>query len=402
MKDSKIYNFSIILMLVVFSIPSSIIFATELDSTNYKLVGVTATSGGGLGDSTNYSLMTAAGEISANPSNYSTNYKLNQDPSANFVANIPSIQCFETDTNGTTNCTSGPAELLSGGMTAICGSQGCYDKARFEINPMSNPTDTLYSVQISTDNFVSDIKCIDGSTFIPKSSSCNINDFRTESYWENETFNVKGLDSDTQYYLRITALHGDFTQSDYSKINSATTSEGYIFFDIDIASSSGITTESASPYSIAFSGSQQLIPGAAATTSSSLIWLDLDSSASGGVAVIQFGKYGGLYSSTTSQTILSNTENLDNPSEEGFGLQSYYIDYDDSSSFYGNLAATTNYAGTINTVGAVSTTANKIYQGDGPIVGGRIGIYVKARAGTNRSTATDYSEEIYFTIVPMY
>lgn len=395
--------FTIFLVYVSFLLLSTATLAEELDSTNYKLVGVTTTPGGGLGDSSNYSLMTTTGEISANPRTYSTNYRLNQDPSANFLAAQPSIQCFETDTDGTTNCTSGPSELLTGGMVAICGPGGCYDKARFEIEPNSNPSDTLYSIQISEDNFSSDIMCINGSTFRPKSlATCDINDFRTETYWEDETFNIQGLETNTQYYIRITALHGDFTQSDFSTISSATTAPGSIEFDIDIANSGGTGSETDAPYNISFTGAQQLIAGAAPTTSSNLIWLDIISSASGGVSVIQFGKYGGLYSPTTTQTILSENKDLDDPLDEGFGLQSYYIDYDDSSPFYGELTAMSNYSGTVNEVGEISTTAKKTYQGDGPIVNGRLGLYVKAKAGVDKVSASDYTEEIYFILVPLY
>jgi hypothetical protein len=86
---------------------------------------------------------------------------------------------------------------------------------------------------------------------------------------------------------------------------------------------------------------------------------------------------------------------------EGFGLQSYYIDYD-TSAYLGNLTAEANYAGGINSVGVVSTTANKIYDGDGPIQNGRVGMYLIAKAGTDKTPATDYSEEIYFILVPRY
>ena len=43
-----------------------------------------------------------------------------------------------------------------------------------------------------------------------------------------------------------------------------------------------------------------------------------------------------------------------------------------------------------------------IYNGDGPINDGRMGMYVKARAGASRTASSDYSEEIYFVIVPRY
>jgi hypothetical protein len=77
-------------------------------------------------------------------------------------------------------------------MVSLCGATGCYNKARFEINGYSNPQDTLYGIQISEDNFASDVRCISGSTFMPTSlSNCDINDFRTQEYWEEEDFNIK-------------------------------------------------------------------------------------------------------------------------------------------------------------------------------------------------------------------
>ena len=400
MKTANIMKFVLISGISI-SLAQSV-FATDLDSGNYKIVGATTSTGGGLLDSVSgsYSLINSIGNISADPRNYSTNYRLHQDPSVNFLAAQPGVQCFEATTDGYTSCLSGPAEL-SGGMVALCGVGGCYDKARFEILNNGNPSDTLYSVAISTDNFVSNAEYIDGATFKPESiATHDINDFRTKLYWETEVFNLKGLVAGTTYYIEVTALSGDFTQSDYSKAASTTTGNGSLSFDIDIAPSNGTTAETTSPYTISFSNSDDLMAGAAATTASNLIWLDIGSNSSGGVAVIQFGKNGGLYSPTTSQTIASANANLDTVTE-GFGLQDFYL-YNDSSTFLGNLSTTSSYSGSLNTVGAVSTTANKIFDGDGPIQGGRAGLYLIARAGTDKNPATDYSENIYFILVPRY
>jgi hypothetical protein len=218
---------------------------------------------------------------------------------------------------------------------------------------------------------------------------------------ENEIFNIKGLQPDTTYYIRVTALHGDFTQSDYSLTAMATTSAAYLFFDIDIATNSGYSAETSPPYSITFSGDNRLIPGAPAATASSLIWLDVESSSSGGVAIIQSGQYGGLYSPTTSEIILSTNMDLDPAGTEGFGLQNYYIDYE-SSPFLGEITAMINYSGIGNNVGEVSTEGRKIYDGNGPINTGRMALYLKARAGEGRTPATDYSEYINFVLVPRY
>ncbi|HRY22205.1 MAG TPA: hypothetical protein P5311_00330 [Candidatus Dojkabacteria bacterium] len=641
----KLPNLSILLLQTILTVIFPIsTFAYEVGSTNYKLTGVTTSGLGGIFESANYNLLSNTGQISADPRNYSTSYRINQGPSEAFRAAQVNIQCFETDTDGTTDCTSGPTELLSGGMVALCGGTGCYDRARFEIEPYTNPDDALYTIQISTDNFSSDIKCINASTFYPQElSSCDINDFRSETFWEDEDFNILGLQADTTYYIRVSALHGDFTQSEYSQISSTTTSTPYLFFDIDIATQQGgmttvpvtegrvlhfdattitgasdndpITTwedisdtgndasqgtssrrpiykesafnnlpalefdpsnltsltasspasmgnqytafaavypytqtgtgdfstygftimatttryalwfllrqgeikhyaysgstgtygltsganapnnsgsivtadatinttdganiyldsslevthtpannpwegafcigdlrngrnigfdgligeviiynttlsteerslveqylgekwlgwsptsgnyaESSPPYSVSFSGDGRLIAGAGAVTAPTLIWMDLDSSSMGGSAIIQRGEYGGLYSPTTTETITSSNLDLDGVLAEGFGLQNYFINYE-SSTYLGTITTTTNYSGSGNVVGEVLTDARKIYEANGPINNGRMGLYLKARASESRTPGTDYSEFITFVSVPRY
>ena len=283
MKSANIFKTVSLLLIIVLS-STVYVFAEDLDSTNYKIVGAKTATGGGLGDSTNYSVISSLGKVSADPRNYSTNYRLYQDPSAAFLAAQPTLQCFETTTNGSTACTSGPQELLDGGMVAICGTGGCYDKARFEISASSNPSDTLYGVQISTDNFVNNIQYIDGSTFRPESyANHNINDYRTESVWETEVFNIQGLSANTQYYIRLTALHGDFTESDYSIAANTTTSTGSISFDIDIAIQ-GIL-QRAPPYSVGFLVVQHNSRCCSDHSNKSRL-VDIDSSATGGYLLL--------------------------------------------------------------------------------------------------------------------
>ena len=398
---------------ILFSITillSSLIFlnlakADELESTNYKIVGAT-TEGGDISQTTDsdYSLLSTVGRISADPRNYSITYMLRQDGTEAFVANVPITSCFETVTDGSSDCTTGPTELNNNGMVAVCGPGGCYDRARFEIDEQDNPSDTLYSIEISEDNFASDVRYIDGSTYKPEdSSSHDINDYRTKANWEAETTNIKGLTSGTQYYIRIVAVHGDFTESDAGAASDATTAGATLTFDIDIDDSTGITSETSDPYTISFTGSDELIAGAAALTNTDYIWLDVETNSSGGFALIQTGKYGGLYSPSNDESIESDTEDLDVTGAEGFGLQSGYIDYDDSSAELGEISSTTNYSGSLNNVGEISNnTYYKVYDGDGPINDGRMGLKLIGKAGTGRSAATDYTEEITLVFVPRF
>lgn len=580
--------------------------AEELDSTNYKIIDVT-TQGGGTTDSTNYSSLLTIGETITDPRLYSTTYKLWADPASAFRPAVPTVSCFETDTDGYSNCTTGPSELSEGGMVALCGGSGCYNKARFEIGdapyqyetslsnlinywpmdetsgstitdvirsndgsptgttivdgkyrkarsfngssdwvqisndvslsgemtlafwfytttkntnryffdnrspgswwfiknytgapcgnysgnicfenrliaedsdwntnewthiaitddtstakmyingqlvdtgsgetttistnlrigtrysntgyfdgiidevllfdnaldgtdiselyessrPVTNPTDTLYAVQISTDNFVSDIRYIDGSTNEPK-STVTLNDFRTKTAWETDTFNILGLEENTQYYLRIIALHGDFTQTEEGPSDTATTAGATSSFDIDIADTGGVSAETDPPFNITFTGDNALLAGAGTVVAENLIWLDAQTNGSGGFAIVQKGDNGGLYSSTLSSQINSITGDLDSLSE-GFGLQSYYVDYESSS--IGDISVMTNYSGSNKNVGVVDTDWNKVYDADGPIIDGRMALYVMARAGADKQGATDYQETVTIIFVPRY
>lgn len=268
--------------------------------------------------------------------------------------------------------------------------------------PIVNPSDTLYAIMISTDNFVSDIRYIDASTFTPESyTTHNINDFMTKADWEAETFNIKGLDSNTTYYIKAFALKGDFTQTAAGPIKSVKTASGSVYFDIDIAGSTGYTAETSAPYTVAFTGAYELIGGAAAITAGNRIWMDVQTNSDGGFAIVMNGVNGGLRSPTTTQTITSANANLDQVAS-GFGLQSEYIDYDSSSSLFGTISATADYSGTINTVGKITTSANKVYDGDGPIVDGRMALKVIAKPGITYTPATDYQETIYLIFVPRY
>ncbi len=382
-------------------IPPFVLYAKELDSTNYKIVGVT-TKQGGLTQTTDgdYSALLEIGRISNNPRNYSTNYKMFTSPEEAFLPAVPEVSCFETTTSGSSNCTTGPSEL-SGGMVAICGPSGCYDKARFEIDINENPTDTLYAVMISEDNFNSDIRYIDGATFWPEEQTThNLSDFLTKTDWETEVFNIKGLQSAVTYYIKIFALQGDFTQTQPGPIANATTSGGSIFFDIDIEDETGVSAETVSPYQISFTGDYKLVGGSAPTTAEDRVWLDASTNSGGGFALIVRGVNGGLKSDTTGQTIVSATANLD-VSSDGFGLQSEYIDQD-TYPYLGSISATTDYSGSGNYVGIIGITASKVYESSTPVFNGRMALKVIARPGIDKTAATDYQESVYFVLIPRF
>lgn len=379
------------------------IAAQNLDSTNYRLIDPSLDSGGGAGESTNYSLLQSIGDFSQDPGLTSTNYKLQGGIQPAFEANVPEVNCFETNTDGSSSCTTGPSYLNTSGMVRVCGFPGCYNRARFEIDANNNPTDTLYAIQISTDSFVSDIQYIDGVSFMPEGiAGRSLSDYLTKSAWETPTFNIVGLAPSTAYQIRITALHGNFTESQPSPTASATTTAALISFDLDIASEVGVAAESAAPYVVNL---DTIYRGAPVTTSDDIIWFDADSNASGGVMVVQRGKFGGLNSMLAGYLLTSATDDLASAAK-GFGIQKYYANQSfqlgGGQGELGTLTAQTNYNGSGANVGIVPTSDTQLFYTTAPLRNGRGGLYVRAKADGTVPVGTDYTEDITFTTAGLY
>ncbi|MCC7290287.1 hypothetical protein IT417_03495 [bacterium] len=396
------------LTLVIFSLNFLPVFAEDLNSTNFKITGATMNSGGETSQagSGNFKLLNTMGDFSGDPRVLSTNYRAGIGEVEIFTANVPQISCFETTTSGSSSCTTGPAYLNTNGMVRVCGPTGCYDRARFEIDSQSNPSDTLYAIQLSTDNFASDIRYIDGVTHKPiTSSNVTIDDYLTKSAWETDATNVLGLDASTTYKLRAKALHGDFTESDPGPSATATTASATMSFDIDIADTTGVSTESSAPYTVNFNNSDRLVQTGPAQTSDDLIWLDGQTNGSGGLSILFKGQNGGLNSTTASYTITSASADLDGV-VEGFGIQSYYksqlYELGSGNGSLATLSVISPYNGAGNNVGIIDAVFSKVYESNGPTHTGRVGLLLKARASGSATPATDYTETVTIVIVPKY
>ncbi|MBD3328923.1 hypothetical protein GF357_00300 [Candidatus Dojkabacteria bacterium] len=380
--------------ILLYSAAGNPALAVDLESEDYKIVDATISSGNSVTSSDEFNLHSTIGDFSANPRLTSDSYSLKSGPVEIYTANVPLVQCFETSTDGISNCNS-PGYIATDGMVAACGYGGCYDRARFEIGTQNNPADTLYAVQLSTDpGFTSGTtNYIDASTFTPTGSR-ELGNFRTASYWEGEVFNIRNLNQNTTYYLRISALHGDFTESKFSPSLLTTTTTPTLSFDLDI---SGTTWSPSSPQ---HNISLNLEPDVPAL-SSSLIWLNVNSNNQAGISLAQNGLYGALHNSN--YQIISTTADLET-SETGFGLQDYPSG--NSAEFTGGSSGILDsltvypqynktYSSRTNNIGEIDTSVNYIYDSSGPIYNARSAMHVGAKS--NYSTpAGNYSETITF------
>lgn len=379
----------ILIFLAAFALLSFPVRADDINSTTYKIIDFSYNNtGSNQTSATNFKTLINLNNAPNDSRFSSTNYRIGAGAVNVWLANVPKIKCFETVSAGSTNCT---ASAVSGGMVHVCGQGGCFDKARFEIDTQNNPTDALYSMQISTDPSFAAYSYIDGSTLTLKSSH-TINDYLTKTAWETPTFNVLGLTANTTYYLRATALHGNYTESDPGPTANATTGLPSITFDIDIADTTGFSAESAPPYAVSLGS----IVSTASTTATNLIWMDIGTNVAAGVNVFAKSANSGLRSPSKSYTLASGNLNLDATS--GYGLQKFTI----AQTYLGPLTATSNFNNAGNIVGGVNNTGNGpnvFTTSSQPIYQGRGALYVKARSASTSPSANDYADVITFTVL---
>lgn len=367
------------------------IFADETSTSTYKIIDTNfGPIGGQTQNSGGQKIMVTGGNATSSERIQSSQYSIGPGSSSQWMANVPLISCFETTTNGATSCSK--ASVNPAGMVMVCGYSGCYDKARFEINPQGNNVSTLYSIQITTDplwNYGSWMYLHNDFT-LGAFASHSLSDYQTKAYWENTyDANVVGLVPGTTYYIRATALNQDYTESYTSPVLSAITGYPMISFDIDIADSTGVSAESNAPYSISF-GTVSLFSVQKATNK---IWFDVGTNISSGVKLDAISNYDGLYNVSQNYLLPSRTGLLTNYTE-GFGVNTFYT----GQTYLGPLVATSNYSDSNNIVGPISAISAEVYNSSHqPIYGGRGGVNILSIRDVQTATG-DYSNAVTIRI----
>jgi len=329
----------------------------ETESGNYKLLDPQLGSGGGESSSVNFKSLSFIGGGLERGKFSSSLYSVGVGQGYTFMANVPTVACFETQSDGSSSCSS-----LSGvgGMVQVCGPSGCYDRARFEINPQGNPPDTVYSVQLSPDNW-STILYLDGSSHTLESVlSHNINDYKTLAEWQildNGTDwsreNILGLTPNTTYRIRLTALNGNYTETGFSPQAIASTAYPYIELDLDIATNSGV--ETVAPHRVDIGVLGVLAPTAAQNN----VYVDFQTNIQSGMSVYVKDEFGGLSNGT--YTIVSASEDLANAlNGDGFGIKVDSVSQIANNTGYAKATSKYETAGTYQ-VGGINNSLQKIF-----------------------------------------
>lgn len=323
-------------------------------SPNYQLKAYEFGGGGGTTNSSNYAIEGTVGE--AGGSGSSSGFGINAGLNYAQNANVPPGPLFVNSSNW-------------------------YNKLKLTIVTGGNPTDTLFAVAISDDNWVT-TKYVQSDSTV--ASSLGFEDYQTYANWGSGTGeNVIGLTPGTLYRVKVKAIQGQFSESAYGPEASASTSQAILDFDIDVSSSD---TETAAPYLVAFGS----LSAGSVNTATNKVWIDLATNSEGGGYVYISDLNSGLKSTALNYTISGVTGDLSSLGE-GFGAQSAT----DTESSGGPLAPVSPYNGSTNNVGIINTTVRELYSTSGaPISGGRASFLVKVKASNTTPASTDYADTL--------
>lgn len=332
------------------------LFAALPATSNYELNNYGFGSSGGTASTSNYALEGKTGEISGQTA-ATANYKIGPAYIGTRQANDPKISSLDNN----------------GGIY--------YNKLHFVIDTQGNPTDAKYALEISTDNFAADTRYVKNDLTV--ASTLTTADFQTFATWGGGSgANIIGLAYNTPYWVRVSATHGNFTQSAYgpnpsSAANTATTANPSITFNLTT------TSLPTPPFSVSL-GTLSL--GAIATTADT-INLGLTTNAANGANLYILSKNGGLKSASTSSTISSATVSLGSVGS-GYGAQSASV----GQAAGGPLSAVIPYGGTSDAVGIIDGTNRSLYTSTAPITNGTASLLFKAKAASTVVAANDYTD----------
>lgn len=329
-----------------------LLFAVMPSSTNYTLRNYDYGSGGtSSSSSSNYKLNATTGETS-NTQSTSTNYKARSGNNNVQQSNVPPAPTFTNPSN-------------------------YYDKLHFVLNPANNPSDTKFVVAISSDNFTTTQYVQADDTVGPTLTAA---DYQTYAAWGSSSGQtIIGLSPSTSYKIKVSAIQGSFTQTEYGPAASAATVAPNITFSI-------YTDSEPSPPFVTSFGS--LLP-ATVTTSTDKIWVTLGTNADAGAMVYLSSTNAGLHSAHTGYTIASATANLAGVSS-GYGAQGVSA----TQTSGGPLSISSSYNLSSQNVGAISTSARQIFSTPAPINGGSGAFWLLAKAASTTPASGDYTDTL--------
>jgi len=322
-----------------------VLFAAFSASPNYQLNSYGVGSGGTSNSSSStYHLQGSAGE-QANGSTAGTTYTAKNGSVQTEQLNVPPAPTLDT------------------------GSGTYYNKLGVTVNTGNNPSDTTYSIAVSTNNFVT-------TNYVQADGTLGVGPiYQLYTAWggSSGTF-ITGLTSSTTYKVKVDAKQGMFTNTAYSAAASAATVAPSITFSL-------------SPNSTTLSN---LLP-ATVVSSSPDMTVNMATNAASGGSVYVSGQNNGLKSLRYGYIIAAFTGDLAGTGE-GFGVQLL----SPTQVSGGPFSAVSPFGGTGTVVAAESTVPAQVLHSNAPVVGGSATARLKAKAAQATPAAGDYQEILTF------
>lgn len=255
-----------------------------------------------------------------------------------------------------------------------------YNKLRVVLNASGNPTDTIFAIAISTDNFATTRYVQNDYTI---GDTLGTEDYQTYASWGGGSDEyIIGLTPNTTYKVKIKAMQGKFSETGYGSVATAATVNPTLSFDIDVSASD---SETDAPFTINMGD----LTANTVMDSAEKIWVDLTTNGETGGRVYVIGANGGLVSAKAAgykiDAITGDLASGANP--KGFGAQG-------STATGGTFAIAPLYdynpAG--DEVGIIDQYSREIFTASGPLSGARGSFLLKAKSSAITPAAADYSE----------
>lgn len=309
-------------------------------STTYEIKSYDFGSGGIATDSSStYSLFGNTGQTDGSTLN-STNYSALPGLSYTIMSNTP------------------------GAPTVSNNSNSYYNKLNVTLDTASNPTDTVYAIQVVSS----------GTQYVQADDTLGATPvWQTNNAWGASGFTMIGLIPGTSYTVSAAAQQGNFTQSGFGPSTTVSTANPTFSYSLN---SNSVTFP-------------QLVPGSV-QISTTTVTITMSTNGVAGGTIYGYDTNNGLLSSSTSYTIAATSTNLASAAE-GYGLRATTV----SQTSGGPMEKITPYDGIGNNVGMLDSSKRAIFDSTGsPVVAGTGTFELQAKAGATAKVASDYADLI--------
>ncbi len=342
----KLIVILILLPIAYCLLPGTVAYATLPSSTHYQIQNYSFGAGGTPNsNSTNYKVNGIAGEVEFGQIS-STNFKANSGLTFLETANVPSAPTVSNESNQD------------------------YNKLKITLSTGSNPTDYQYAIAISPDGFATTTKYIQADGTLNTSPVWQVSG---GAGWSTTALYAIGLSQNTTYSVKVKTRQGNFTQSGFGPVATATTAISSFTFSLN---NNTVTIGSLAPNTV--------------ITAGTTVTATVSTNGTGGAIVSLYGTNNGLKSTGTNYTISSSTSDL-TAATEGYGIQGTTI----TQTSGGPMEILSPYNVASNNVGAVTTTKQPIFDSTGsPVTSGQGTFKIMAKAGTTTKAASDYKDTV--------